>query len=274
MKFTVLGSKGFIGSHIVKYLKEQNIDYFTPEIRKQSLFEGSLGHVIYAIGITADFREKPFDTVDAHVCNLKNFFKQAKFDSFMYLSSTRVYSESYSTNEDDPLTVKPLQTDNLYNISKIMGESLCMTLNNPNVRVVRLSNVFGTNFHSSNFLFSIIRDAVEKNKVILNTTFESEKDYVYIDDVIKVLPEISLKGKHRIYNVASGQNTKVKDIIRVLSNITNCTVEQSNKAINHFFPLININRIKSEFSFNPISLLSKLESLVHTYRKQITYDSN
>ena len=69
-----------------------------------------------------------------------------------------------------------------------MGESLCMSINNKNIRSIRLSNVSGDNFNSSFFLPSIIRDAVTKNKISIHTTLNSKKDYIHINDVLKIIP--------------------------------------------------------------------------------------
>ena len=95
MKFTILGANGFIGSNLVKFLKTKNCEIFTPNISE--ITSENLGHVIYCIGITSDFRERPFDTVNSHVSLLNDFLKNHNFESFLYLSSTRVYMNSLST---------------------------------------------------------------------------------------------------------------------------------------------------------------------------------
>ena len=74
---------------------------------------------------------------------------------------------------------------------------------------------------------SIIREAVDTKKITLHTKLESEKDYVHIDDVVKILPEIILNGKYRIYNVASGQNTTNQALISKIQEIVPCELELS-----------------------------------------------
>lgn len=268
MEFTIFGSQGFIGSNTLKSLKNQGIDCNTPDIDDQKIFDKPLGHVIYAIGITSDFRERPLDTVESHVCLLHDLFKKSQFDSFLYLSSTRIYSGLSSTDEGNSLLVNPTRFGDIYNISKIMGESLCMACNNKNVKIVRLSNVIGNNFDSNDFLFSIIRDAVTAKKVILHTTPESEKDYVHVDDVVKMLPEISLHGKYKIYNIASGKNIKVSEIMDEIKKLTNCDIHFAPDAQYQSFPEINIQRIKKEFNFEPKQLLTILNDLVLQYEKK------
>jgi len=79
MKFTVLGAGGFIGSHLLAHLRQAGHDCFAPARGDATLFAEELGHVIYCIGLTADFRSRPFDTVRAHVCLLADVLEKAPF---------------------------------------------------------------------------------------------------------------------------------------------------------------------------------------------------
>ena len=64
----IIGGAGFIGRHLKQRLEELKIDYFNPA-RGETL-DRPLGDVVYCIGLTADFRSRPCDTIDAHVCAL------------------------------------------------------------------------------------------------------------------------------------------------------------------------------------------------------------
>ena len=212
MKFTILGASGFIGENLVSYLEERNQECYIPKRDQVFYPDENLGHVIYCIGLTADFRTRHRDTVDAHVCKLLEVLNTTSFDSFLYLSSTRVYNHSKTSNEDTELKVNPNQLDDLYNISKLMGESICLSNQNEKIRVVRLSNVVGNDFRSDNFLFSLIREAINKNKITLQQPLNIYRDYININDVLEMLYNISTKGKDRIYNLASGKNVSNKKI--------------------------------------------------------------
>jgi nucleoside-diphosphate-sugar epimerase len=266
MKFTIIGPNGFIGKSLIEYLTNKGIECHTLELRKDKITNESLGHVIYAIGVP-NFKERPFDAVDAHACTLMQFLKEATFDSFLYLSATHVYLGSTSTSEDNPITIDPSDFNELYIISKLMGEAICFASNKPNVRIVRPSNVTGKNFFSNLFIPSIIRDAVDRKKIVLHSTLDSEKDYIRIDDIVRILPEISLNGKHKIYNIARGQNTKTEDIVEEISRVTGCQVEVIPGSREYSFPVISIDRVKSEFEFNPRSVIGDLEEIIESYKK-------
>lgn len=226
------------------------------------LFERDLGQVIYCIGLTADFRRRPFDTARAHVCFLAEVLEKADFASLLYLSSTRVYAGASSGDEDARLLA-----GDLYNLTKLTGEALCFAGGRDNVRVARLSNVFGNDFSSDNFLASIIRAAVRDGRVKLDTALDAAKDYVSIRDVVKILPCIALQGKLRIYNVASGRNTGNCELLAKLGEVTGCAVEVPVNAPAAFFPPIAIQRLEREFSYTPASVLDCLEELVAEYKR-------
>lgn len=266
MRFTVFGSSGFIGSHARDKLVSSGFECLTP-LRGDSIISAeNLGHVIYCVGLTADFRERPFDTVRAHVSYLADILKQAKFESFLYLSSTRVYQGSKSTVEEATLTVRSHKSGDLYNLSKLLGESLCLSSGKQNVRIVRLSNVYGAGDSSINFLPSIIRDACQSGEVVLNTTLSSTKDYIAVSDVVGLLPIISLSGKQTIYNVASGTNVSNRAISNTLKECCKCTVSVAKGSPEVRFPRINIERIQHEFGFVATSLLANFPHLVQSLR--------
>jgi len=269
--FTVLGASGFIGSNLVRWLRSQSIPHWCPS-RGESLLGRHLSHVIYCIGLTADAREKPFETVHAHASGLADIVQHAEFESLLYLSSTRVYAGAREGTEDASLEVNPNNPEDLYNLSKLLGESICVSSGRPNVRIVRLSNVYGNDFSSQNFLSSVLRDVVERGKVVLRTSLQSERDYVSIDDVVAILPSISLSGTYRIYNVASGSNTSHRALVEQLVQLTGCDVEVLPGAPTVRFPKVAIDRVQNEFGFRPRSVLGSLGTLVDGYRQAVHED--
>ena len=83
--FTVLGASGYIGSRLVAHLRAQGHTVWAPARGDAEVFTRPLGHVMYCVGLTADFRTRPFDTVDAHVGLLAEVLRRAQFDSLLYL---------------------------------------------------------------------------------------------------------------------------------------------------------------------------------------------
>lgn len=266
MKFTILGSSGFIGSHLASHVRKSEIECFTPVKNDDLSSYENLGHVIYCIGLTADFRDKPLETVKAHVCALIDFFEKAKFTSFLYLSSTRIYKSLQKSDERSDILVNPFVPDDIYNISKLMGEAVCLSFPDESIRIARLSNVVGSDVHSKNFISSLIRDACTKKKIILDSHLQSEKDYITIEDVLNILPEISRRGKRRIYNVASGMNITHSQILDIVQQQTACAVEHNQDAAIVKFPIISIDHIQEDFSYSPTNVLTSLPFLIEKFK--------
>jgi nucleoside-diphosphate-sugar epimerase len=264
MKFTVLGATGFIGKNLTASLRRAGHDVWTPVRDDAAIFTRPLGHVFYCIGLTSDFRTRPFDTVRAHVGVLTEVLERTHFESFVYLSSTRVYAGSDSAIENQPLRVNPSDSSDLYNLSKLTGEALCLSSGKSNVTVIRLSNVIGEDPNSANFLFELIREALE-GKILLQSDPNSAKDYIWIEDVVRLLPQIAINGKHRLYNVASGRNTSHQEIIEKLVLLTSCEVAIAHAAPQYAFPPIDTNRIWGEFRFKPVSVLNQLPELIEAF---------
>lgn len=263
---TVLGASGFIGSALVKRLEASNLEYLAPG-RDDDLTGKQLGDVIYCIGLTADFRYRPFETVQAHVCHLLRILQDCEFDSLLYLSSTRVYQKQIApAQEEEDIQVSSLDPDDLYSISKIMGESISLACGK-RTRVARLSNVYGHDFASQNFLATILREAVLKSNVTVHAAPDAEKDYLSIDDAVNGLLKIALEGKQSIYNLASGTNVSNHQLARKLSELTNCQIAFDPAAPKTSFPPISIDRMRSEFGFQPRNLLDDLGRLVDSYRR-------
>jgi len=265
MMFTVLGASGFIGSHLTEELKNTGEGMVYAPLRQDGndvldeVLKRDLGHVFYCIGLTANFRSRPFDTVEAHVCILRRILEQARFESLTYLSSTRVYEGSATTHESAILQVSPANPGHLYNLSKLMGESLCLA-SGRRARVVRLSNVFGGGVRQENFITQVMTEAADTGQVQFLTAPESAKDYVSVDDVVRRLPQIAMHGTHSIYNVASGKNTSNAEIASLLEQ-KGIAVSFAENAPEWSFPIIDTKRLVQEFGDAQSSLTGEFDYL-------------
>lgn len=260
-KFTVLGASGLVGAALVASLRALGHAVFAPRRGDPAIFDTPLGHVIYCIGMTADFRSKPFETAEAHVGVLSAVLSRASFDSLLYLSSTRVYGNADHAHEQAVLQVDPGDPSELYKLTKLTGESLCRSCGKPGVKVARLSNVVGADPASPNFLPSLIRDALA-GRIELQSDPASAKDYILLDDVVALLPSIAVGGKHWLYNVASGTRLSHAQLVAALAGLTACATGVAPGAQRTDYPPIDIARIRDEFHFVAASVIDHLPRLV------------
>lgn len=263
MKITVLGSTGFIGSNISEKLLETGIDVYKPQ-KNEDLQGKDLGSIVYCVGLTSDFRTKLRETVEAHVSYLLSIINSCKFDYIIYLSSTRIYGSSENTFEDSNLSVTPQSSNDLYNISKIMGESILFNTVEKSC-ILRLSNVYGNDFNSGVFLSSIIRDALDHKEIFLRTSLDSEKDYILVDDVVKVVLQFLEHKYCGIYNVASSINTSNQELVSRIQDLTGCSLKVAKNSPSIKFPVINIDKLKSVVNFQPQDIKCTLKNIVKSF---------
>lgn len=246
MLFTILGSGGFIGSRLERHLRENGNEVYAPGKGATEIFDRDLGRVVYSIGLTADFRKRPYDTADAHICYLTRILREAHFSSITYLSSTRVYQGTKAAKENCALTVFP-DADGLYNLTKLTGEALC--LQSGRGQVARLSNIVGKGA-SESFVSQLISEAVT-GKIHLRSALSSTKDYLLVDDAIKALAALATHGETGIYNIASGKNISTKEILDALATKLKFEVSVAEPGMEFTFPVIDVERIRKLLTWQP-----------------------
>jgi nucleoside-diphosphate-sugar epimerase len=262
---SVVGARGFVGSHLLRALAGQS-----DEVRildRGAAPTGDLGVVVYCAGVTTDFRTYPYRTVLAHVSDLAPLLEKGHFQKLIYLSSTRVYGLAPAdTHESASVSINPTDPDHLYNASKVLGESLIYASERP-AHVLRLSNVVGVNPGNDGFLSLVVRAAVRGGPVTLNSALSSEKDYVPVHRVVEaILAVIDGRVSKRIYNVAAGVNTTHKEIMDALSLATGARIEVVPNAPETRYPRIQTESLARDMRWAPESAIDLLPALIHAYK--------
>ena len=264
-KFTIFGSHGFVGSEIARQLEEVGETVVRVGRDSWPVVGSELGQVIFCIGMTADFRKRLVETFEIQAIRLHDALTRYQFDSFLYLSSARVYDRASATQEEAPLLVRPSSVDHVYNISKIAGESLCFVYDNPRIRVARLSNVYGLEDKSNLFLTSVVRDALAGGEIVIHQDATSSKDYVAVEDAAAILIAIARGGRERIYNVACGRNFSHQQIADVLEQ-NGAHVRFDPNAPVVIFPQIDTSRVTCEFGRKVIDPAIRIPEIINKLR--------
>lgn len=256
--FTILGSSGFVGRALKAHLIKLGEEVFCPG-RDENITTGRhLGTVFYCIGMTANFRERPFDTVNAHVEKLMHILKNYQYEKLIYLSSTRLYLNSISSHESSDIIVRPKDREYVYNITKTLGENLTLS-HKPGNFIVRLSNVLGPGMGSNNFIGSILKDAQASRSVEFQTPPSFAKDYIWIDDVVTALNSIISMCDTRIVNFASGKNITNSEIATWLKS-RNVHIFFSDNDSSLKYPKINNMTFQDILNKPPSNGFNKLQN--------------
>jgi nucleoside-diphosphate-sugar epimerase len=216
--YSVLGATGFVGARIVRQLHAAGLNCYVPGRGDAGIFERDLGRVFYCIGLTADYARRPFDTVRAHVAYLADILEKAQFESLVYLSSTRLYDNLASdiASESADLTFQSANPRHMYDLSKALGENLCLTASQ-RASVARLSCVYDAAPGAPGFLSELLQRLPTGRELKLDSSSGLSRDYVSLDDTVAALKAILDSGRREIFNVASGENVSNEEIAQVLN---------------------------------------------------------
>ena len=263
--FTILGASGFIGAALVAWLESHDqVVHAVTRAALPALLAGRrpAGHVIDCVGLTEDFRARPLDTAEAHVGLVARCLGELRFESFLLLSSARVYARASATHEDVALPTVPADPSDLYNVTKLAGESLCLGDPRPTIRVARLSNVYGIGMPAETFLGQVLSEGRATGSVVFRESAASAKDYVSTTAVVRLLPAFAATGRQRIYNVAAGGNTSHAAIACCLRDIAGWHTGFAPDAPTVRHPPIDTVRLDAEFGPTDSNLVADLPLLL------------
>ena len=88
-----------------------------------------------------------------------------------------------------------------------------------------------------------------------------------LDDVLEMLPRIALEGREVCYNLGGGRNLRHADLLAPILDITGARLNVREGAPRIAAPVVDIGRVRDEFSFLPAQVLPRIPELVRQYRK-------
>lgn len=243
MKIIILGSEGFIGSHLVRFFQSRSWDVsgcdlhekpsFVYDYHRISKLKGQFDEIFgqerYDACINAsgsgnvshsvthpleDFEKNTFDTARI----LDAIRKHNSACKYVHISSAAVYGDPENLPVSEEIACKPLSP---YGWHKLMSEQLCKEyhcLYGISVAITRPFSIYGTALKKQLF-WDIFQKYLDNPSTIeLWGTGEESRDFIYIDDVVRCMELILAKApmKAEIYNIASGEETYIRDVVQLL----------------------------------------------------------
>lgn len=217
MAATVVGGEGFVGRRLVSRLTAEGKAPWIPTKGDPALLTRNLGTVYYCAGLTSDYDQRPFDTVEAHAGLVSEILRAGRFERLVYLSSTRLYDglPKAQVDEAEPLVFDPMDPRRVYDLSKALGENLTLTRADGRGRVARLANVYDWEAGAPGFLSEWLIRAGRETDLKLESSPHVARDYIHVDDVVTALIAIAGSQAPAIFNVASGELVSNGEIAEV-----------------------------------------------------------
>ncbi|NLA47831.1 MAG: NAD-dependent epimerase/dehydratase family protein [Bacteroidales bacterium] len=243
MKILILGSKGFIGSHLEDYLSRKGHDVWGADIlvdysgntnyflidETSSNFNSVFAHTGYDICINSSGAASVLESIKNplrdYYLNTVNVFRILeairKFQPgcrFLNLSSAAVYGNPQRLPIVEGAPPGPLSP---YGVHKHQAEQICREFYNfykLHTCSVRIFSAYGPGLKKQLFwdLYKKIRSG--KPFALFGTGDES-RDFIYISDLVMALEIVSEHSdfKGNIINVANGEEIKIREAVAIFS---------------------------------------------------------
>jgi hypothetical protein len=107
-----------------------------------------------------------------------------------------------------------------------------------------------------------MREGQRTGSVVFQQSAASEKDYVSVAAVVRLLPAIATGGRQRVYNVAAGRNTSHAAIADCLHAAAGWHTGFAADAPTVRQPKIDVARLTAEFGLTGCDLAADLPTLL------------
>lgn len=225
MVIGITGGRGFVGSHVVKKLKEINHKVFYIRRNKHNnryILDNKFQFdwIFHFGALLPDKTNKSSMYFESNVnttLQLIEYIKEKKI-KLLYLSSY-VYGNPNYLPVDEKHEINPT---NSYSESKYICERILTqysNLYNLQIIILRPFNIYGKN-QSTSFLIPKIMEGIKKGKLTLNDP-NPKRDFIYINDVIDLITQIiekNLPGCNK-FNMGSGTSISVHDLFKIISKL-------------------------------------------------------
>lgn len=249
--FLVTGAAGFLGSHLVQKLAENNrvvamdiVDNLPKNIRKcvkfykadasdlrvtKTIFEKERPQVIYHLaGPIALRREIDDPLFKKNLDVLGNLNKildccvKYKAEKIIFFSSGgAIYEKAKKIPTSESYPAHP---SSLYGLANLLIESYLKSYFHRyglKFTVLRLSNVYGPRQWESGIIPSIVLKLLKKEAPIIHGNGKQTRDFVFVEDVVKASIVVLKDEKNSIYNIGSDQEISINEILNKIATILN-----------------------------------------------------
>lgn len=257
-KVIVTGGAGFIGSHVVDLLIErgkyvividnmssgkiENIEqhkrihlyeYDINDDRLKDVFTNhkdveGLIHLAAQSKVTPSVEDPNYDAkinINGTI-HLLELCRKHGVQNVVYASSAAVYGHTETLPIVEETTVQPLSP---YGVSKYAGEEYVKAfgrLYEMNVHALRFANVYGPRQSAeteAGVITIFIEQLMSGKQPVIFGDGEQTRDFVYVEDVAKAvvscLLEASSERSDRVYNVSTGYETSINNLLQEMCNV-------------------------------------------------------
>lgn len=228
MSLLITGGTGYIGKKLVQQLEKKYSPIHSVGIEELNLLnytdtlnflkDNNITEVIH-LGWSMENENKAiYDNTEALI-NLIRACELVEVKKFIFASTNNVYGTSVDSCLFSENDIPKPDDANKYGISKYIGEKLINYTLKEKSCIIRIADVYGPGQTHGNLIKAIISNVENKENLKLYGKGERERDYIYIDDVIRGIEFIYENNLTGTYNLGTGVGTNIKKIVDIVLKI-------------------------------------------------------
>lgn len=296
MKILVTGGAGFVGSHLVKKLNDQNFEIYIIDNLSNSVKNNFLDKNIFINKSISD--NKLINKIVKKVDIVFHLAAQVELQSSIIDPSYTMYNNIYGSSNIIkscveynkklifasscsvyPLNYKiPIKEINQtpasspYALSKITTEKLInFYVKNHNLKAVNLRffNIYGPNQNANSNYSAVIPTFIKlakKNKILkLNGGGKQKRDFIHVNDVVDLYTKMIYSKKLGTFNVGTGNAISINSLAKKIIKITRKGRIENYPELkaDAVYSCANIDKVIKYFDFIPkISITDGLTEII------------
>ena len=273
-KFIIIGNTGFVGKNLEKYIlnrfKNSNIYGFgskkidltkSKETKKLSKLINKNTYIFF-LSFNKTQRNASINDLEKNfyiVKNVCNILKINKPKKIIFFSTQSVYGEDTNNNNTTELTLP--DPTSFYGIAKYLAERVLKKVcndNKINYVIARIPRVYGEGDFEENYgPTKFLHHFIKKKPLTIWGDGKEKRDYIFINDLNKIILKLCFKKFSGTVNVCSGKSFSFLQIIKILKKITSEKIiilnkKRSRKKVNHVMNNKKLIKLLGDFKFTSL----------------------